>query len=293
MHLAAQGGQSSKKKAEHALAAGDDRRFNELSAHARSPGYELSVPGSSNLLLGVFLAICTFAAFFYAFAASSIGTWVLGVILLCFAALILLDAAQVAGKPVIILSESGFRTPHTPFVQWEKVDGIFLQQIMSRGRVSSNILMFRIPSLGSEIGRYSLLIRLLYPLRKGGGNERLGAMLKNTGESPTVIYRLARLLWTARTGLRHDWDPNMSDVFNAGLRQMSDTSAMLANKQAFGEMLVRDPVAVSTVVSSAMHGGQVMVSELRRNSRILSWISWFTIIVGALYLALLLARYFA
>lgn len=78
--------------------------------------------------------------------------------------------------------------------------------------------MFRIPALASEIGQYSLVIRLLQPFRKGGGKERLGAVLKNTSESPTVAYRLARLLWTARTGLQHDWNPNMSDGFNEGLR---------------------------------------------------------------------------
>ena len=277
--------------AAEALAARDERRFVELSALARSPGFELSIAGSSNVLLAVTLVSCGGLTLLWPAANATIAGMSVGMAILCFGVLMSIAAIPAVGKPVIVLSASGFKTPHTPFVQWDEVDGIFFQEIMSRGRSVSSNLIFRIPALAKELSRYSPLVRLLYPFRVGSGKEKVWAVLKNTSDAPTVVYRLARFLWTARTGRCHDWNPDMSESFNAALRQLDGATTRVADKRAFSDLIARDPGQAQNIASSAAQSARVIASELHRKTRILSWLAWSGIVVALLCFAALLARH--
>src|SRR6185436_9502344 len=122
------------------------------------------------------------------------------------------------GKPKIVLSQSGFRTPLTPLMRWDQVEGIHLQENSYRGRILSHTLNFRIPTLPAEIAGFAHFYRLAFLMRTRAGKERLQVALKETSEHPEVVYKLSRFLWTAATGRNYDWNPNFSEAFNAASR---------------------------------------------------------------------------
>src|SRR5262249_27472539 len=227
----------------------------------------------------------------WAIASARVEISVLAASLLCFASYFLLAVVPSIGKPKLTLTRAGFTSPLTPFIAWEDIDGMFLNKIPSRRtNATSYGLMFRVSTLPQNISRYALFHRMGYRLRSAARKDQLGVILKDTTEHPEVIYGLARLLWTERTGRNHDWNPNMSADYNAALRQVSDASRRMSSPQALETLLSGDPHEAKAVLDAIDRGNKTMVKEARRQLRSTNWLLWGSILAMVLLLAMRVLR---
>ena len=274
---------------ERTSSADSEKRYRELSMRASAPGFELIITGSANATPALTIVLLGGVAFVWAIAHTMVAGFIAAAVLLSFATFFLLASIPSIGKPKLTLAKSGFATPLTPFISWEDVDGVFFQKVAGRrSGVTYYGIVFRVTTLPRNISRFGLFHRLIFRLRTAAKKDHLFVMLKDTSEYPEVIYRLARLLWTERTGRGHDWNPNMSDDYNAALRQVSEAARRAKDPQAFGELLSRDPREAKAVVDAMEQGTAVMRNEARRELRPLNWLVW----IGIAAIAVVLAGHF-
>jgi hypothetical protein len=209
-------GRRRREEKERALAEARENRARELERLATEPGFELAVSGSSHLLLACGLVLLGACLLFGGFSAESYAGRGLALAAAAFTLMlatpVLLLGASSLGKPILVLTREGFRTPLTPLIPWSRIDGIALKPNRARDRIVSHSLFFRIRTLPLFVGELGLAYRLIYRFRSGRRRERLHVVLRATKESPEVIYRVSRVLWGPAAGPVNDWDPDIEDL---------------------------------------------------------------------------------
>ncbi len=184
-----------------------DERFRELQSLAEGPGFELIVSAPTQITLAVVPILMGGGLLWWGMLSEPILGLVSGVLFLCLGALGFLRVVPEMGAPVLSLSRSGFKTPLTPQIPWDLVEGIHLNRHAPYGGVVISSLVIRVTTLAQHISKFGLYSRLLYWLYMKEGRERLTVTLTHTNEQPDVVYRLMRLLWTQNTGRDFDWNP--------------------------------------------------------------------------------------
>lgn len=260
-------------------AAHADRRFRELSVLAKSSQFELHVTGSSQILIGLAVALLGGVGLAAAIGADHLLGTVGAALLLSGGALLLSGSIPMLGQPIISLGKTGFKTPLTPELPWNLVDGMHLSEFTHRGSTYYT-LMFSIPTLPREISRFACFHRLLHLLRTRSGKRRFHMVLRATSETPSVIYRIAQLLWTERTGRSHDWNPHFSDEFHAARRHIDDIHVSMQKKMAMGEPNLSELEKDSKAMEQHM---AMMSKEMRRNARLSSVLVWGVLLLVVLF----------
>lgn len=210
-------------------------------------------------------------------------------IVIPFGILMLLLAVPRVGKPVIVLTRSGFRTATSRDIPWRMVDGVdYRERTLSpndSGAAPIGILTFSIPTLAQEIKRFSLVFRLLHGLRGQRMRASTIITLSKTSEPPSAVGRLAEHLWTQSTGRINDWNPHMSDAYNAANRELAELIAAHKKRPANSEP---DLEELKVQVQKAERLSRTLSSELDRKSRKLKlavWVPvWLLVVVAVVML---------
>lgn len=258
------------KKEKEQVAADNEKRFAELSAQAERPQFELVVTGSSQVALALIVALLCAAVLFAGISMERIWYFLGGLLLLGPAVLLLLQVIPAIGAPLVVITRSGFKTPQTPQLPWKLIDGIYLHKIVMRGSVSYH-LVFQIGSLPQIIGEFGLFHRVMYRLARKAGKTRFWFDLRGSNEKPEVIYRVMRLLWNKSTGRDYDWDPNMSEDYNAALRKMKESTDRMNHELKSGVASPRGPAEVARVMKEMDANSAVVAKELQRKARGAKW----------------------
>lgn len=263
-----------------ARAHADDRE-RELSALAQSPNFSLNIYGASGLWLSlpIFLSGCALLAF--SVLTASIEYGLVGAGVLAAGTLLLAGDLPILDKPVLSISARGLESPVVPFLPWSAIEGVHLRANPSRLRdePGSHTLLVRVPSLPDRIARFGLFHRILFRLKCKSHRERFHIVLRGTSEPPAVIYRLLRQLLSRSTGWEFDWDPDMSDAYNAALRQLG-----MPRENARTVGLAED------AAMSLNEANRIVVAELARRRRMLVRLTLVGSVLFLLYLLSVVAR---
>lgn len=192
-----------------------DERFRELRSLTEAPGFELIVAAPTQITLAVVPILMGGALLWWGMLSEPILGLVSGALFLCLGALGFLRVVPEMGAPVLSISRAGFKTPLTPAIPWDLVEGIHLNRHAPYGGVVIASLVIRVTTLAQHVSKFGLYSRLLYWLYMKEGKERLTVMLTHTNEQPDVVYRLMRLLWTQNTGRDFDWNPFPSAQYDS------------------------------------------------------------------------------
>lgn len=250
-----------------------DQRFNQLKAAARAHDFELKVKGASNILLTLFALALSSMAFF------PDADWIYRVvawgIVLPLGILTLLYLIPQIGKPVIVLTRSGFRTATSPDIPWRLVDGIHYSETLlsanDSGAAPVGSLNLNIPTLPQEIKRFSPMFRLLHGLPGKRSLTRIIVMLRKTNEPPSAVGRLAEYLWSQSTGRTNDWNPHMSEAYNAANRELAEMIAAYKKRPASSDYDLED---LTTQIQRAERNSRIISSEINQRSRELNLAVW-------------------
>ena len=270
-------------------------RYEALAARTREPDFTLEVRGSTQLFSGIVALAIGAAIGFAALESHKHGLLmqVLGVslsgLLVLVGALIVAGAVAAFGRPALVLRKDGFESPWYGRMPWERVDGLYLQVVRTRtSRVES--LMVRIPELRALCAQFRPPMRWICRIRPASWGARVGIPLVRTSEPAEVIYRIARRLWTEKTGRDHDWNPNMSAEFNAALRQMQATTELMRTSATDPRTALANAPKVREAMERAVTSQAVVTAELRRRKRAVAWLAWTGVAVFVVYLALVAWR---
>ena len=105
-------------------------------------------------------------------------------------------------------------------------------------------------------------------------------VLRATSETPSVVYRIAQLLWTERTGRSHDWTPHFSDEFHAARRHIDELHVSMQKKMAMDEPNLIELEKDSKAMEQHM---AMMSKEMRRNARLSSVLVWVVLLLVVLF----------
>jgi hypothetical protein len=192
-----------------------EERFRELRSLAEEPGFELIVSAPTQITLAVVPILMGGGLLWWGMLSEPILGIVSGVLFLCLGALGFLRVVPEMGASVLSISRAGFKTPLTPQIPWDLVEGIHLNRHAPYGGVVISSLVIRVTTLAQHVSNFGLYSRLLYWLYMKEGRERLTVTLTHTNEQPDVVYRLMRLLWTQNTGRDFDWNPFPSAQYDS------------------------------------------------------------------------------
>ncbi|MEO8005374.1 MAG: hypothetical protein ABI771_10750 [Betaproteobacteria bacterium] len=192
-----------------------EERFRELRMLSNEPGFQLIVAAPTQITLAVVPILMGGGLLWWGMLSEPVLGLISGALFLCMGALGFLRVVPEMGAPVLSISRAGFKTPLTPQIPWDLVEGIHLNQHAPYGGVVISSLVIRVTSLAQHVGKFGLYSRLLYWLYMKEGKERLTVTLTHTNEQPDVVYRLMRLLWTQNTGRDFDWNPFPSAQYDS------------------------------------------------------------------------------
>jgi len=181
----------------------------------QSSNFAMTVKGQSGVWDG--LGTIAFGALFLNFASHKLLLSILGAFLLFFGLLLILLALPQVGKPILILSDAGFKTPAFGFIPWSAVQGIDMQEREHRGIKFSPLLIFNVPNLQSFEGQFHRIYRLW------NFKKIISLTLRHSDIKPDVILSAARRLWSERTGLDHYWSSYSSYEVNEAHRRIAET----------------------------------------------------------------------
>jgi hypothetical protein len=184
-----------KEAKEHA-----EERFRALQTAWRATQLEIRIDAASQIMASLLTLL--FGAMLL-LAGLSMPEWIgaaAGAIALLAGIVMLTGSTPAVGKPKLVLGRAGFRTPLTPLLSWQLVQGIDLLEIRARDEVVSHNLVFYIPSLQDHLRGFGLFHRLLYRLRGAAGKQRLQVILRRPSEPAETVLRIALQLWTEATG---------------------------------------------------------------------------------------------
>lgn len=203
-----------------------DARFSKLRILADEQEFELIVSAPTQVSLAVVPILMGGALLWWGMLSEPILGLVSGALFLCLGALGFLRVVPEMGAPVLSISRAGFKTPLTPSIPWDLVEGIHLNRHAPYGGVTIASLVIRVTTLAQHVSKFGLYSRLLYWLYMKEGKERLTVALTHTNEQPDVVYRLMRLLWTQNTGRDFDWNPLPSAHYDSATLPAAGTPAL-------------------------------------------------------------------
>jgi hypothetical protein len=265
----------------------DQARIGRLEALATSHDFELKIRGATQAPLTLVLLTAGAALGFKGWADQITGLLAAGASLALVAGFFLLAVIPSIFRPVLVLTRGGFSSPLTGPIAWQHVDGMSLEKIHLRHSVVHR-LAFRIRSLAEHMGSFSLFYRILYRLRRGARKQQIHLVLQRTSESPDVVYRVARLLWTQATGRTDAWYPGMPERIEAGIERLEKLDARIRALQSSGKQLpVGDMVQTLNEYESAQRA--VLDEAARQLRRARLWLGgmilfFFVVFVGVYYL---------
>lgn len=147
----------------------------------------------------------------------------IGLLLLVFCVIALLNIFANFGKPAFELRRDAFATPTYGRISWRDVTGIDLQKRSTR-TTTIYTLCFRVENYPQvAIGRH-WIERLFAFFRLGASRSGiLVVSLLGAKEKPETIYAVARFLWKEATGRDYDWSPLRSEALNEAFKRIGRT----------------------------------------------------------------------
>ena len=279
------------KKVKARKDAEDEKRLSDLS---RRKGQKdvLEVSGSSHLALAL-SATAMGALVIYLFIPFPNAIYIsVGILMLAMGCLVLLGAIPAVGKPIITISGAGFKTPLTPLLTWDLVNGIHLQKITMRHGIVYR-LVFRIETLQQLMPGFGMFHRLLYRFRSQAGKAMFHVALKETAETPDFIYKLARQYWTAKTGRTHDWNPDWSEEMNRSMKDMDELDREFKEMKKSGALMPPDPAAFSKFSERLARIDKGFSVEMGRSERRFKWLKVTMYVALALLAISVILKIFA
>jgi hypothetical protein len=161
-------------------------------------------------------------------------------------ALVLLAALTVAplfGKPILCIAHDAIETPAYGKLLWSEIDGIDLGEIHHKQDVNYrlHLLVPKLAERRDQMQPATRLQRKLFPMPRTELRLRLSA----TSESPQLILKLCRAIWTRRTGRTAVWRTSMSAEMLADLRY---GERQLAELERAGDLAKTDPAAAMEIL---------------------------------------------
>jgi hypothetical protein len=168
-------------------------------------GNVLTIRGQSGFLDS--LGVIALGVLLLCFASSHIWLIICGLLLIPVGFLMLWQSIPQIGKPLLVLSHTGFEVPGFGFIPWSAVQTIYKHVQTRRGLRFSAILNFCVPDLKSFESQFHASMRLL------PGRKIIPVVLRNCDMKPDDILSVARQLWTDCTGRDDFLSSSTSDEF--------------------------------------------------------------------------------
>jgi hypothetical protein len=245
----------------------DQRR---LAQPSMQPPAIVEIRGSSFLVLAVFLTTVGAATLYLFFPYPNWIAIAVGALLSAMGGLLLSHAVPALFKPILSISAEGFRTPHTPLISWEHVEGVHLEAIRMRHGSTVYRLIFNIPTLPQVISQCTIFIRIIHHWLPWARKDRLLISLKGTSETPDLIYELAKRYWAARTGRTYVWNPHWSEETNRSQKDLDELHHRMKNMARPG--MPPDLAAFEEITSKTSQARVALNREMNRSLRRMHWI---------------------
>lgn len=276
-----------KRRADQLQRAELPARVDELMRQVSDKGRPVQVPMPLRLVLFEILAILVGSWLLY-LAGTATGVdwryWVGGAFFLGLGLLGLPYVWSGLGRPAIEFTVSGIATPRNGRIAWRDITGIFLKAVTYRGATTHTIL-FRVNNLARAAQRTYWTDRLLASFHRGPLFRNIvGSVLPRWRENPEVVYALARRLWKRATGSDYDWNPLMSDRFNAASQRLATVAAHLQEPGAI-EPSTANLRQVERQMAQARDDIGLMRKELKRKRTRSNWIMGSLLLVALLAMA--------
>jgi hypothetical protein len=206
----------SRRRADHDAvrmrAERDTGRFAELKSQLATTGTPVVIAGSNGVWMLVLMAVATFASLYYVWVAPGVRTSLLAGFLALVTALVCFTVWPARRRPVLVIRPDGIDSAVYGSFTWDQIDGMDLRHQQSEGTIVNHFLDLRIPDLAAYAPQMHGAIRWIRKLIPAARRvQHISIRLSGTTESPAVIHRLCRDLWTARTGKNHLWYAGMSE----------------------------------------------------------------------------------
>ena len=187
-------------------------RYAELKSQIATTGTRVVVTGSSGIWMLVLMVAITLASLYYLWLAPGIRSVLLTVFLALITLLVYLVVWPAFRKPVLVVRPEGIETHGYGSFTWTQIDGMDLRAQKSEGAPVNHFLDLRIPDLASYAAQMNGVVRWIRRLVPAARRtQHISIRVSGTSESPAVIHRLCRDLWTAATGKDHLWYAGMSE----------------------------------------------------------------------------------
>lgn len=239
-----------------------ERNYAEHCRLARVSNYRFTVRGSSGAIMALLVMVPALATIYIFSNPPHWGFISGGAFFAGIGLLILLQALPVVGKPLLVLTREGFESAAFGQIPWSAVEGIHLEVVRHKGRVVANIMMFRVPDVALRYKVFHPLTRLMHRIRLGQKPGRIHVQLRGSGDDPELVLRVAKFLWTKRTGRNYLWNPAFSDEFNSAERRLEESRKQL--EQARGSITPEAFYNASTKMNADF---EIVSSELQRKSK--------------------------
>lgn len=249
--------------------------------------FPMTVHGQSGLWDG--LGLIALGALSLSFDSNGIFLFISGVFLLLFGLLLVLLAIPQVGKPILVLSDSGFNTPAFGFIPWSAVQGIDKQERTYRGIKFSPLLIFYVPDLISFESQFHAIYRLL------NINKIIGLTLRHSDIKPDVILSVARRLWSECTGLEHYWSSYSSYEVNEAYRRIYET---IKHEKAQLDSICKaaednNELKVKTLLNQAesheaklRSDWKIINDDLKKKQRVLSYVTAIIVLLIIVYVTM-------
>jgi len=194
-----------------------------------------------------------------------------GIFFLGLVVLVLPASLAGIGKPALVLSCKGFRTPVEGLVEWRFVEGIYLQIVEMRG-VKSYSLLFGVPDYANAVASIHWSQKYMAHFGLGGLRKgRIGVELKGAKEQPEAIEALARHLWKQATAREHLWNPNMSPQANEAMRRLAQFGHKYAASDQRLGALRTSPERVVSDYQQNLQDIALIKRETNKKIRLANW----------------------
>ncbi len=244
-----------KCKAERQIAV--EKRIRNLTSKKWQEGNSLAVPSGTAFFLVVAIPIAIGSAYVAYFSlVQTPRNWpyaAISLLVFLISAVAVPRICSGIGKNALTLDARGLSTPIFGFIPWKYVLGLHLQTYNFRGQIIYT-LIFRLSLPPNERFDFHWTESLLSLIGLGALRRGVIAVqLKDQSgdDYPESIAAAAKHLWTQATGASHDWNPNLSEEYNAAAKRLSETLATKRSRE------LGDP-------SAARYPGEVRHTEARR-----------------------------
>jgi len=249
----------------------NQRRIQTLTAMPWTDGQCLSISTSASSLIVALIALLSLAlglSMLYPLLSLSEAPWWLSALGLVItgasSVLALRNIVRCFGKPTLRLTVKGVESPIYGAFAWAGVHGVRLQKFEFRGS-KQTILLFKLNEDASRNRYTSGFDRLLQRLLNRGRVAQMN--LNGSSEEPEVVEAVARFLWQQSTGRSHDWNPLMSDEYNAATRRMQGFMHDHKNSSDLKQSLVENPNQLKEEFESFQRDQNVIATEAGRLAR--------------------------